>query len=452
MEDINFTPPERPTNPYRKSGIEGHVMPMPPQNHWEDDIENFTREQKNSKSSGKFGIIVATVLIATFLVVPLFGAGVGLGVQLTNNYILPRLLNDSYQRENFAFGNIHTPLGADAFLQQNSLVGRDNYVALVNAVKPSVVTVTVTMPRGGGGTRAGTGILMYETNSRYYIATNAHVIEGGEAVRVSIEGSSLIPAVPIGRDDDNDLAVIAVYKSDAVQHGVHGVVVARFGDSEQSEVGEIVLAIGNAMGEGITVTNGIVSAIGVTIHIDDITLNVMQTNAAINRGNSGGPLVNVFGEVIGINTAKYAEQLAEGMGYAIPSHVAKPILQQIMQQGAPARRPTIGITIAPWGVPESLSFRSHLLRSGHNEADLIVPREGVMVYSMSPYGPARYAGMLLQDIIVAIDGVSIANFDELVEVMLQKDMGQTAVFTVVRGGIERIDISVVLGEYAAQNF
>jgi serine protease Do len=334
-------------------------------------------------------------------------------------------------------------------------------VALVNAVKPSVVTISVEMPNVGGmfghlqaRTRAGTGIIMYETISRYYIATNAHVIAGAATVGVSIEGSEDIPAIPIGRDDNADLAVIAIYKADAVREGIYSVVVARFGDSSVSQVGEIVLAIGNAMGEGITVTNGIVSALDLEIFVEGLTLEVLQTNAAINRGNSGGPLVNVFGEVIGINTARVAEQLAEGMGYAIPSHVAKPILERIMHEfeGPEPQRPTIGINVAPWNEALAANLRASLIRQGISSDTFVIPTDGIVVTHIRPDSPADNAGMELEDIITHIDGNHIADFDGMVAHMQTRSMGQTSVFTVVRGGIEIIDLSIELGQYFRPSF
>ncbi|MDR2167865.1 MAG: trypsin-like peptidase domain-containing protein [Clostridiales bacterium] len=430
--------------PYRKSGI-GDSSPYVPiisaqiydamPTIEELEAEERQNRAKRRREDRKFNRAIAIILIFTLVGAPLLGTGVGMGVSLANSYFLPRLLNDAAQRENFAFDNVHTPqTPVGAF--ESPLLHRQNYVDLVNAVKPSVVTVSVRMPAVGGmlgqlqaRTRAGTGIIMYETTSRYYIATNAHVIAGAAEVGISIEGSADIPAIPVGRYDDADLAIIAIYKADAIQAGVYSVVLARFGDSMQSQVGEIVLAIGNAMGEGITVTNGIISALDIVIYVEGLTLDVLQTNAAINRGNSGGPLVNVFGEVIGINTARIAEQLAEGMGYAIPSHVAKPILERIMHEGPAARRPTIGVTI-----------------------DTEAPTDaGIMVFNVDPGSPAHMAGMQRGDIITHIDGLPINYFEEMVAFMETRSMGDVATFTINRNA-EILEKTMTLGEYHRPRF
>ncbi|MCL2620692.1 MAG: S1C family serine protease [Defluviitaleaceae bacterium] len=446
-------------NPYRKSGInEGeapqkvdvvvHTTPLETL-YAQNEIEKARHKRQTSKTNG----IIAIVLILSLVAAPLVGIGAGAGVRLMNAFVLPNLLDDSAQREAFTFDNVHTPIRAG----ETPLVARQNYVDLVNAVKPSVVTITATLPGTGifglnqGQERAGTGILMYETASRYYIATNAHVIAGADNVTVSIEGSTEIRAVPIGRDDGNDLAVIAVYKADALESGITSVTLARFGDSNQVQVGEIAVAIGNAMGEGISVTNGIISAINNTIFVDGIILDVMQTNAAINRGNSGGPLVNAYGEVIGVNTAKFAERLAEGMGFAIPSHVAKPILEGIMREGYEPRRPMIGITMNDWTAAYAQAHLQSLLQR-YSEDELIVPNHGALVASVVNGSPASHAGMLRHDIIIATNGQYIADADALIRFMTDQRVGNTVIFTVVRNSSEILEIPVVLGPNLAPQF
>jgi len=425
----------------------------------DDYIHHFENQlAKEKEGKKKVGRFIIGMLILSLVAAPLLGLGLSLGIQIADGYILPRMLNDAAQRENFSFENVHTPIG----YSQNSLAQRQDYVQLVDAVKPSVVTISAVMPQTGNlviqgrsQARAGTGILMYETSSRYYVATNAHVIEGASNVRVSIEGSPYIYAMPIGRDDGNDLAVIAIYKADAVQAGVHAVTLAHFGDSSQSRVGEVVLAIGNAMGEGITVTNGIVSALNIQISVEGRFLDVLQTNAAINRGNSGGPLINIFGEVIGINTAKYNEQVAQGMGYAIPTHIAKPILEGIIRgDSATSRRPSIGITVdnRPWNTTEANDLRNILSQQGHAPQEIVVPNHGLLVAQISADSPAYIAGMQVHDIITAIGGHAIYTFEDLVEIMYTRSRGETVVFSIIRGGLEAIEMPITLGAYITQAF
>jgi serine protease Do len=348
---------------------------------------------------------------------------------------------------------------------ENPLLHRQDYVALVNAVKPSVVTITAEVPGPSGifipaqsRARAGTGILMYETESRYYIATNAHVIEGASMVHVSIEGAAKISAVPIGRDDEADLAIIAVYKSDAVAVGIHSVIIARFGESHRTQVGEIVLAIGNAMGEGIAVTNGIVSAKDIQIFVDGRRLDTLQTNAAINRGNSGGPLVNVFGEVIGINTAKFSEQLAEGMAYAIPAHVAKPILERIIRDSVESdtepvqRRPIMGVELSNWTATQATASAGNLLSRGVASERIIYPDQGVRIARVFAGSPALRAGLRVNDIITVMDGVAIVAFDDFVEQISTKNVGDEVTLTIIRNGTESLEIKVTLAANAGPLF
>ncbi|MCL2854835.1 MAG: trypsin-like peptidase domain-containing protein [Defluviitaleaceae bacterium] len=445
-------------NQYRKSGADVDGLPVKAGVTQHTPLEmlyaqNEVEKARHKRQAGKVGAIIAIVLILSLVAAPLAGAGFGVATRFMNAYVLPQLLNDSHQRENFTFDNVHTPLRSG----EMPLVGRQNYVDLVNIVKPSVVTITATLPSTGifginqGQERAGTGILMYETTSRYYIATNAHVIAGANAVSVSINGSAKMPAVSIGRDDDNDLAVIAVYKASAVAVGINSVTLARFGDSYTAQVGEIVIAVGNAMGEGISVTNGIISATDNTIFVDGIFLDVIQTNAAINRGNSGGPLVNVYGEVIGINTAKFVETLAEGMGYAIPSHVAKPILEGIMREGAAPRRPMIGINPDSWTAELAEAFLEELTRRYPDE-EVIVPNHGVLVLNVIEGTPAYAAGMMRSDIIIAVDGEYLEDMEALFAFMEARQVGDEIVFTLVRNSSEIIDVPIILGPNLSPQF
>jgi serine protease Do len=318
-----------------------------------------------------------------------------------------------------------------------------------------VVTIIAELPVSTSGMftqsrppRAGTGFLMFESETRYYIATNAHVIEGAGEVRVSINGSAEISAVPIGRDDAADLAVIAIYKSGAANVGINSVTIANFGDSDAAQVGEIVVAIGNAMGDGLTVTNGIISAKDIQIVVAGRVLDTLQTNAAINNGNSGGPLVNVFGEVIGINTARLAVHLGEGMAYAIPSHVAKPILERIIkEQGgteALPRRPIMGVTISSWTETQAAAARDSLLERGIADELIIFPSSGVVLAQVTARSPAQQAGLRVNDIVTAMDGVTLNTADDFIGQMETKRAGDIVTLTVIRDGTQSLQIRVTL--------
>ncbi|MCL2397405.1 MAG: trypsin-like peptidase domain-containing protein [Defluviitaleaceae bacterium] len=445
---------------YRKSGpgddspgTPASISPVQPYTHHTQQsardyyAESSRERDERRKSNRKFTRFVAMVLILCTIGAPFAGLGFGVGVRFFDSVFLPGFLNDSAERAAFTFDNISAPLPT---AQGQGL--RHSYVELVQMVKPSVVLISATSNISsfgfnfGTGTSAGSGILMYETSTRYYIATNAHVIENAQEVHVSIAGSEEIRAVPVGRDDDADLAIIAVYKADAIAAGVTSVRLATFGDSNVLE-GEIVLAIGNSMGEGNTVTNGIISAIEREIYVGGRRLEMLQTNAAINRGNSGGPLFNLNGEVIGINTAKFSEQLAEGMGYAIPSNLAMPILERLMHDydRTEERRPMIGITISTLTEENAQIVISSLINQGVDPREINLPDQGVIIGGVSRNTPAARAGLRIDDIITAVNGTAVATSDELIEYFSALRTGDEIVLTIVQGGVRTIDVPITLG-------
>jgi len=464
IEPVVYIEPPQPVS-YRKSGptpivsTQGVVThgssATTPANYFPDASlyeESKEDAEKRRKENSRFYRFIAVVLIMAMVGAPFLGMGFGLGVRFFDSYFLPILMDDSAERENFSFDNVSAPIVTG----QPGL--RTNYVELVQMVEPSVVLISANIPASSrnaffnfsGPTLAGSGIIMYETSTRYYIATNAHVIAGAEVVRVSIAGSPKIPAMPVGRDDDADLAIIAVNRADALQQGVSSVRIARFGDSSLMQVGEAVVAIGNSMGEGNTVTNGIISAIDREIFVADRHLpEVLQTNAAINQGNSGGPLINLYGEVIGINTAKFSERLAEGMGYAIPSNVAMPILERIMQQGdiASGQRPMIGIGFGELteGIAESL--RQTYIIMGADEDDLIIPDQGLLITRVFANSPAYRAGLEHHDIITAVNGTQMTAENQIIDIFSGLQVGDTVTLDIIREGVEALTVEVVLGPY-----
>lgn len=420
--------------------------PDAPPNHYFDSEGNIRTDRR--KTDRRFNRFVAAVLILCVLGAPLAGLGIGVGIRFFDRYLMGVLLSDNRAREDFAFANVHTPLATQNF-------GELDLPTIVDLVKPSTVLITAigatrsgNFGFGGFAPNAGTGIIMYETPTRLYIATNAHVIENAQSVTVSIDGSPPIPAVPVGRNDAADLAVIAVYKFEVFERGIYFVQVARFGDSDIMRVGDAVVAIGNSMGEGNTVTNGIVSALDRDIRVEGRSLRVLQTNAAINRGNSGGPLVNMFGEVIGINTAKFAEELAEGMGYAIPSAIAKPILENIMHEyQAEPQRPMIGVRIGTV-TPSFVSWLTDMMiGQGYSANDLDIPAYGAWISTITPDSPAERAGLMLYDIVTAVNGEPITGGQDFIDILSTLSVGDTVLLTVHREGLAVLEIPVTLGPH-----
>jgi serine protease Do len=308
-----------------------------------------------------------------------------------------------------------------------------NTIEIIKKVKPSIVCITsVSQTRNifnqtYQSEGSGSGIMFYKDDSKVYIATNNHVIDGASSVSISINDSeTLIPATLVGKDSNADLAVISVNNSDVLAAGVTNVQLATFGDSDELQVGESVIAIGNALGQGNTATAGIVSALQKDVTIQGRKLSVIQTDAAINPGNSGGALVNSKGQVIGINTAKIALDDVEGIGYSITSNVVKPIIEQLMNS---TDTPTLGVYIT--SVTETLAQQYNL------------PSAGVIIQQVISGGSAEKAGLQAGDVVTAYNDSPVFNSDQLMAAIKASKVGDTVTLTVVRDG-STMSIDVVL--------
>ena len=240
---------------------------------------------------------------------------------------------------------------------------------------------------------------------------------------VTLDGDKSGPAKVVGTKSESDLAVLSVSWSDLKKAGVEKVTTATFGDSDDLEVGECVIAIGNAMGMGLSATDGIVSMKEQTINVDGNSLTVLQTSAAINSGNSGGALGK--GEVIGINTAKYNSSMAEGMGYAIPSNQIKPTVESLLETGTQPQ-PYIGIT-------------------GTN-ASLYNLEVGALVLEVKDNSPAAAAGLKSGDIITQFNGKTIKDMDSLLNAMDSSDIGKKVDLTVVRDNKDKIKLQLTVAD------
>jgi serine protease Do len=283
-----------------------------------------------------------------------------------------------------------------------------------------------------GGTRqaegAGSGFIFAIDDSKVYIATNYHVIENVDAVSISLDDDENIEAKIIGHDRDSDLAVLSVPKAAMDELGVP-YKAAEIGDSENMSVGDSVVAIGNAMGEGLSATAGIISAVNREITVERRKLNVMQTDAAINRGNSGGPLVNAEGEVIAINTAKLYMSGVEGMGYSLPINEALKILEDLLESGT-TDRPFLGI--------------DYLVISEVEKEMYNLPSLGIIIRSLLDGGAAHEAGIMPRDIIVSFGGKEIINDEDLRNALTSSKVGETVRLEVYRGN-EKLAFDVKIG-------
>ncbi|WP_044749277.1 S1C family serine protease [Bacillus alveayuensis] len=303
----------------------------------------------------------------------------------------------------------------------------------VDKVSDAVVGVVNIQEAGfwsqGGEAGTGSGVIYKKANGKAFIVTNHHVVEGASQIEVSLKDDTRVPAKLLGSDILTDLAVLEI-------DAKHVSKVAEFGDSDKVKPGEPVIAIGNPLGLQFagSVTQGIISGTNRTIEVDldrdglpDWNAEVLQTDAAINPGNSGGALVNIEGQVIGINSMKIAQQAVEGIGLAIPINFAEPIIADLEKYGQ-VRRPYMGVSL------RSLSDISsyHLQETLHLPKDV---KEGVAIVEVVPMSPAAQAGLKQFDVIVALDDKPIGNILELRKYLYtEKSIGDTMKVTFYRDG------------------
>jgi serine protease Do len=290
-----------------------------------------------------------------------------------------------------------------------------DFASVIAAVRPSVVAITTEVTGYsffGAYTQEGAGSgWIIESNG--LIVTNNHVVEGASTVTVTLEDGRTFVTKAVYTDAFSDLAVI---KIDA-----QNLPAAKLGDSALLHVGDWVVPIGNSLGLGISATKGIVSAIGVSISesAGNTLYNLIQTDAAINPGNSGGPLVNLAGEVIGINSVKISDVGVEGMGYAISIEEANPILQQLITSGH-ISRPDMGVNF--YTVDRSISSRYELAVT-----------QGALVTQVTRNGPADKAGVRAGDVITDLDGKAVTTADGLQLLLQTFKVGQKVQVTYYRG-------------------
>ena len=286
----------------------------------------------------------------------------------------------------------------------------------------SVVSISCTVE---GGTRSGTGVILSENG---YIVTNTHVVEDAASIQVRLTDDRMLPANVVGADVVSDLAVLIVNASDLSP--------ADFGDSSALRVGDTVVAIGDPLGTEFrgTMTDGIVSAINREVSISGRTMTLIQTNAALNSGNSGGPLLNCYGQVIGINTMKIGAFTdvagVEGIGFAIPSTTVKEIVDQLISKGFVDGRPSLGIQ----GQEVSYYYQKFY----HLPA-------GVLITEVQRGGSAHAAGLKTGDIILGLNGTRITDMNTLATALYACAAGESVTLTLYRTGIQH-NVTLTLGE------
>ena len=313
--------------------------------------------------------------------------------------------------------------------------------AMVSIVNNYTQTATYFgQPIEQDGTASGSGIIVGENDTELLIATNYHVIEDAKELLVHFIDDADVKAVVKGSDPDMDLAVIAVKLADMEQSTLDSVKIAKLGDSDSLKLGQSVIAIGNALGYGLSVTGGYVSALNREVELEDGSKGTfIQTDAAINPGNSGGALINMNGEVIGINSNKIGGTVVEGIGYAIPISAAEPILSDLMTYET--REKVDDSQVGYLGIiPQSVTS---------DAAELYGMPEGVYISQVEDGTPAAEAGLLRGDIIQKLDNKKVSTADELREQLKYYSAGETIDVLVMRSidgeYVERI-VTVTLGE------
>ncbi|MBP5184165.1 MAG: trypsin-like peptidase domain-containing protein [Lachnospiraceae bacterium] len=246
---------------------------------------------------------------------------------------------------------------------------------------------------------SGTGIIVKENETELLIVTNNHVVDKAKTISVVFADGTKVSAVAKGTDSTADLAVIAVKLADITEETKNAISFAKLGNSDEVKVGEMVVAIGNALGYGQSVTVGYISAKDRSVTVDGNTMTLLQTDAAINPGNSGGALINMNGEVIGINSVKYADAEVEGMGFAIPVSNVTEIIEDLMNQLSADEKGYIGIYISE--VTEEI-------------ANYYSWPRGIYVRSFTENSAAEEAGIQIGDIITAVNGNEVLTSDDLV--------------------------------------
>lgn len=344
--------------------------------------------------------------------------------------------------------------------------------AVAQASMPSVVAITTVsvqeIPSFFGyssrqykSASTGSGIIVGDNDDELLIATNNHVVDGATTLSVCFIGDDVanaetetvnagdngdlnvedaVSAKIKGTDADNDLAVVAVKKSDIPEDTLNQIKIAQIGSSDDLAVGQQVVAIGNALGYGQSVTSGWISALNRTISTDDGTnsTGLIQTDAAINPGNSGGALLNMKGELIGINSAKYADSAVEGMGYAIPISKAKPILEELMNRETrekvdSSKKGYLGVSLA------SLTTEA---------IEMYNMPTGAFVRNVENDSPAQEAGICKGDIIVKFDGQKVSDGDDLLDKLQYYKSGEKIEAVIARatnGEYEENTIELTLG-------
>lgn len=305
----------------------------------------------------------------------------------------------------------------------------DDLSAVSENVMPSIVSITgkfETTSQGWFGQQqssetegVGSGIIIGKESGKLLIVTNNHVVEDAKSLSVGFVDGESASATIRGTDSDADLAVVEVKTSDMKSSTQKKIAVITLGDSDSLKTGERAIAIGNALGYGQSVTGGYISAKEREVQLTDTTMTLIQTDAAINPGNSGGALLNSKGELIGINTVKYASEDVEGMGYAIPINTAKPIINSLIKNEAVKESEQAYLGVSGQTIDSSMASQFDM-------------PSGVYVQQVVKGSPAQTAGISAGDVIVKFDGKTVSTMDGLKDRISNMKAGKSVKVVVKR--------------------
>lgn len=411
------------------------------------------REKKPMTTGKKWATVVAMALVFG-----LIAGGTMFGVNAAGNYLAG---NDSASNQVGQTQNT----SSDSNSSSSDGSGQGTVAEVAKNAMPSVVTISTMsveeMRNFFGGTQqyevqgAGTGVIVGENDTELLIATNNHVIEGAASLSVGFIDEESVEAEVKGTDVNNDLAVVSVKLSDIPADTMNQIKIATVGDSDQLQLGDQVVAIGNALGYGQSVTSGYVSALNRDLTLTDqsgTTINstgLIQTDAAINEGNSGGALLNMKGELIGINEAKSSSTstgaTVDNIGFAIPIDKAEESLQQLMNLKT---RERVDASQASY-----LGIRGSDV--SYEASEMYGIPTGVVISEVVENGPADQAGVKSGDVLTELDGHSISNMSQLQDVLEYYAAGETVDIDVQRadnGEYQAQTLSITLGSASdAQN-
>ena len=398
--------------------------------------ENTEEKKDKSKTKGIQKKIVG--LIASAAIFGVVAGGVFSGVQYVGNKIFPQKTGAGKITSVQNGGN---KISTTTVSKNAVVTGPTDVTNVVEKAMPSIVSITskITKNYGYFGTQdsegSGSGIIINKGNKELLIVTNNHVIADSNTISVKFIDDSVVSAVIKGTSSTADLAVLSVKLSDIKESTLDKISVIEMGDSSETKVGQMAIAIGNALGYGQAVTVGYISAKDREVEVENYnTMKLLQTDAAINPGNSGGALLDKDGKLIGINSAKYSDTSVEGMGYAIPISVAAPIINDLMNREILTENEKGYLGVSVTEVTAEIA-------KAYNRP------EGVAVSAVSEDGAAKEAGILVGDIITKVEDTEIKTGTALQEKVNSLRAGTKVKVTLMRyvnGTYEEKEIEVTL--------